>query len=64
MILEYILLLTLTVLFVVSVVFKGPHDAFTNAGPKLAARVEKNLITGDRFSRNPTNTPSVRWLER
>jgi hypothetical protein len=63
MIPEYVLLLAMSVLFVISVVFKGPHDAFTNAGPKLAARVERNLITGDRFSEN-LSTPSTLWKER
>lgn len=63
MILEYILLLTLTVIFITSIVFKGPHDAFKNAGPKLAARVEKNLITGDSFS-TQKGQPSTKWRER
>lgn len=63
MIIEYILLLVLTVMFVATVIIKGPNDAFKNAGPKLAARVEKTLITGDRFGRNP-NEPSTQWLER
>lgn len=63
MILEYILLLTMIVLFVVSVVFTGPNSAFKNAGPKLAARVEKQLITGDRFSRDGVS-PATEWKEK
>jgi hypothetical protein len=63
MILEYILLLTMVVLFVVSVVFTGPNNAFKNAGPKLAARVEKQLITGDKFSTDGVK-PSTEWKEK
>lgn len=63
MILEYILLLTMVVLFVVSVVFTGPNNAFKNAGPKLAARVEKQLITGDKFSTDGAK-PSTEWKEK
>lgn len=63
MILEYILLLVLTTLLITTVIIKGPNDAFRKAGPKLAARVEKNLVTGDRFS-SDKNTPSHTWEER
>lgn len=63
MILEYILLLTMFVVFVASIIFKGPNDAFKNAGPKLAARIEKQMITGDKFSRE-INSPSTRWIEK
>jgi hypothetical protein len=62
-ILEYILLLTMFVMFVGSVIFKGPNDAFKNAGPKLGARVEKHLITGDKFSRDKS-VPSTKWVEK
>lgn len=63
MILEYILLLTMMVVFVSSVIFAGPSEAFKNAGPKLAARVEKHLITGDRFSPDGER-PSTKWQEK
>lgn len=63
MILEYILLLTMMVVFVSTVIFTGPNNAFKDAGPKLAARVEKQLVTGDRFSRDGQR-PSTRWLEK
>lgn len=63
MILEYILLLTMVVFFVTSVIFTGPNSAFKNAGPKLAARVEKQLISGDKFSKNDS-TPSTEWKEK
>jgi hypothetical protein len=51
------------VMFVGSVIFKGPNDAFKNAGPKLGARVEKHLITGDKFSRDKS-VPSTKWVEK
>lgn len=47
---EYILIL----LFVISLGFKGligvPVRAFKDSAPKLASRVEKQLITGDGFN--------------
>ncbi len=48
---EYVLLLSLFVLGVMSVMIKGPQTAFRDYGPKLGARVEKQLITGDGFTR-------------
>ena len=62
MILEYILLLTMMVIFVASVIFAGPNHAFKNAGPKLAARVEQHLITGDRFASE--GSISTTWKEK
>lgn len=59
---EYILLLTLFVLFVMKGTYYGPNNAFRNAGPKLAARVEKQLITGERFS-SDGNRPATEWKE-
>lgn len=50
MIVEYILLLTAFVFMLLKVVYMGPNQAFTQAGPKLGARVEKHLITGRGFS--------------
>ena len=59
---EYLLLLTIFVLFMMKVSFLGPYNAFKNAGPKLGARVEKNLITGDKFSPDGQSSP-VPWKE-
>jgi len=47
--LEYVLLMALFAFFLMGSIFKGPYGAFTNAGPKLGARVERHLITGDGF---------------
>lgn len=63
MTLEYILLLSLFVLFVMKVSFYGPYDAFRNAAPKLGARVEKHLITGERFS-SDGKTPATKWTDK
>jgi hypothetical protein len=46
---EYVLLLALFAIAMAGTVIKGPFGAFENAGPKLGARVERNLITGDGF---------------
>ena len=60
---EYILLLSVFVLFVMKVIFLGPYNAFKDAAPKLGARVEKHLITGERFS-SDGNTPATSWKEQ
>jgi hypothetical protein len=46
---EYVLLMALFVLLLMGSITKGPYGAFENAGPKLGARVERHLITGDGF---------------
>ncbi len=63
MAIEYILLLSIFVLFLMKVIYTGPNDAFKNAGPKLGARVEKHLITGDRFSLSEGKA-AVDWKEK
>lgn len=59
---EYVLLLALFVLFIMSALVRGPFDSFENAGPKLGARVEKHLITGDGFG--PQGPGTHRWEDR
>lgn len=49
---EYVLLLSLFVFLVMGSLISGPQNSFTNAAPKLGARVEKHLITGDGFGQN------------
>jgi len=46
---EYVLLMALFVLLLMGSIIKGPYGAFTNTGPKLGARIERHLITGDGF---------------
>lgn len=61
MTLEYVLLLAMFVVFGLGAVFKdGPYSAFQKGGPKLGARVEYHLITGDGFSNN--SSVSTDWL--
>lgn len=42
---------------------KGPGATFLNAGPRLGARVERNLATGAKFYRAGTGQRVVKWLE-
>lgn len=48
---EYVLLLSLFVLFIMGAMIRGPNESFATAAPRLGARVEKHLITGDGFNR-------------
>jgi hypothetical protein len=48
---EYVLLLSLFVLYVMGAMVRGPNESFSNAAPRLGARVEKHIITGDGFNR-------------
>lgn len=42
------------VIFGMGAIFKdGPYQAFLKGGPKLGARVERHLTTGDKFSPDP-----------
>lgn len=52
MTIEYVLLVSLFVLMLMGSITKGPKGAFENAGPKLGARIEKHLMTGDGFAPN------------
>jgi hypothetical protein len=59
---EYVLLLSLFVFLVMGSLVSGPQKSFDNAAPKLGARVEKHLITGDGFGSSKGNgvTP-IQW---
>jgi len=52
---EYVLLIALFTMMLMAPMIKGPYDAFKNAGPKLGARIEKHLSTGDGFD------PGLKW---
>jgi hypothetical protein len=56
MTLEYVLLLSVFAMTLGVVLSKGPKDSFKNSGPRLAARVEKALVTGDGFKSNGAAT--------
>lgn len=53
MTIEYILLLSLFVFIVMGTFMKAPKESFLNSGPRLGARVEKQLSTGDGFNYGP-----------
>lgn len=59
---EYVLLLSLFVLFMMGSIMKAPTRAFENAGPKLGARVERHLMTGDGFKGKDGNNNA--WVEQ
>lgn len=59
MTLEYALLLSVFVVLLFGVFWNGPRESFFTAGPRLGARVEKNLVTGGGFS--PGGQGTVRW---
>lgn len=52
---EYILLLALYTFLVLGAFLgdKGPLAAFKDAGPRLGARVERNIATGTQFNKSP-----------
>lgn len=56
---EYVLLLVATFFFVLKVFMTMPAKAFRESGPKLGARVEQQLATGDGFK--PVNGNHVAW---
>lgn len=47
---EYVLILSLFVLAIMSVMTKGPQVAFKDYAPMLGARIEKQLATGEEFT--------------
>lgn len=58
---EYVLLLTMFVIFGMGAIFKdGPYQAFLKGGPKLGARIEHHLTTGDKFSPDP-GSQTTEW---
>lgn len=59
---EYVLLLALFVFFVMGALTGTPNRSFDNAGPKLGARVEKHLTTGEEFmTKTGQGSAPVRW---
>jgi hypothetical protein len=46
---EYVLLMFAVFFIGLKFFVEAPKDAFKNSGPKLALRIEKQLITGDGF---------------
>ncbi|RYZ86152.1 MAG: hypothetical protein EOP06_15035 [Proteobacteria bacterium] len=49
MTIEYVLLLIAVFFIGLKFFITGPQDAFKTSGPRLAVRVEKQLLTGQGF---------------
>lgn len=60
MTIEYVLLLIVVFGFGLKAFVSAPAEAFKNAGPRLAARVEQQLSTGDGFKANGSH---LEWEE-
>lgn len=59
---EYVLLLSLFVFLLMGALTSTPERSFNNAGPKLGARVEKHLTTGEEFmTKIGGGRPAVKW---
>ena len=61
---EYILLVALFLLFLGRSLIPGPFEAFDGYAPKLGARVESHLMTGDGFYQTAGGQPAPNeWAE-
>lgn len=49
---EYVLLLCAVFLIGLKFFVEAPRDAFKNSGPRLGARIEKQLQTGQGFKQD------------
>jgi hypothetical protein len=59
---EYLLLISLFVFFLMGALVSSPQRSFNNAGPLLGARVEKHLTTGDGFgSKKGNGVAPLKW---
>ena len=61
---ELILVLIIWATILLGVFFgdNGPIETFKKSGPRLAARIEKNLATGRQFTRGDRNT-KIEWQQ-
>ena len=50
MTIEYVLLLIAIFMFGIKAFVSAPSEAFRTSGPRLAARIEQQLATGDGFA--------------
>lgn len=58
MTIEYILLLVAVFSITLKFFVEAPKNAFKEAGPRLAARVEKHLVTGNGFKLKTGKNPN------
>lgn len=61
---EYVLILGLYAFILLGTFLgeRGPVSTFNSSGPRLAAKVEKNISVGKKFINATTNAPIVSWL--
>jgi hypothetical protein len=52
MTIEYVLLLTAMTMLVLKIFISAPSEAFKKSGPKMGARIERQLETGSGFTPN------------
>ncbi len=57
---EYVLLLIMTVMLGMKVLINAPTKAFRESAPRLALRVEKQLMTGQGFDKVQSGA-SIIW---
>ena len=60
MTIEYILLVFLFAFFVMGKLISGPSNAFKASGPRLGARIEKQLVTGEKKKKKGS---ALQWTE-
>lgn len=58
---EYILLISLFVFLVMGALTGTPQRSFENAAPKMGARVEKHLESGEEFMSKKGSGAAVPW---
>lgn len=60
MIIEYILLLAAFVMFFGKALWSEPGKSFKDSGPRLGARIERSLVTGNGFKKG---SGPERWIK-
>ena len=60
---EYILLLAMFVFVVMGSLISAPLKTFEKAGPKLGARIEKHVITGQGWGKSDGSSVSTQQWE-
>lgn len=60
MLIEYVLLLAAFVMYFGATLWHAPGDSFKKSGPKLGARIERGLVTGNGFKRDGGVEP---WIK-
>ncbi len=61
MTIEYLLLLFIFVFVLMGTLVNGPRDSFLESGPRLGARIEMQIATGEGFKPKTTGG-SNQWI--